>query len=47
MIRFGAYEGTWTEKDNTDVKKRLFPIPQYAIDAASSNVGFLVQNEGY
>jgi hypothetical protein len=47
MIRFGKYEGTWTEKTNNDVKKRLFPIPQTAIDGASSNVGYLVQNQGY
>jgi hypothetical protein len=47
MIRFGKYEGTWTEKTDTDVKKRLFPIPQTAIDGASSNQGYLIQNEGY
>ena len=47
MIRFGAYEGTWTEKTDTDVKKRLFPIPQSAIDGASANQGYLDQNDGY
>ncbi len=47
MIRFGKYEGTWTEKTNTDVNKRLFPIPQSAIDGASSDKGYLVQNPGY
>jgi hypothetical protein len=47
MIRFGKYEGTWTEKTNTDVKKRLFPIPQTAIDAAAGIPGYLVQNPGY
>ena len=47
MIRFGKYEGTWTEKTNNDVKKRLFPIPQTAIDGASDNEGYLVQNSGY
>jgi len=47
MIRFGKYEGTWTEKTDTDVKKRLFPIPQTAIDGASDNEGYLVQNDGY
>jgi hypothetical protein len=47
MIRFGKYEGTWTEKTNSDVKKRLFPIPQTAIDGASDNEGYLVQNQGY
>ncbi len=47
MIRFGKYEGTWTEKSNADPKKRFFPIPQTAIDGASSLPGYLVQNAGY
>ena len=47
MIRFGKYEGQWTEKTNSDVKKRLFPIPQTAIDGASDQEGYLVQNSGY
>lgn len=47
MIRFGKYEGTWTEKTVSDVKKRIFPIPQTAIDGASNLPGYLVQNEGY
>jgi len=47
MIRFGKYEGTWTEKSNSDLKKRIFPIPQTAIDGASNNVGYLEQNPGY
>ncbi len=47
MIRFGKYEGSWTEKNSTDVKKRLFPIPQTAIDATSIETGYLVQNQGY
>ncbi|TCD01374.1 RagB/SusD family nutrient uptake outer membrane protein [Pedobacter psychroterrae] len=47
MIRFGKYEGIWTEKKNTDVRKRLFPIPQTAIDGASNLPGYLVQNPGY
>lgn len=47
MIRFGKYEGTWTEKTNTDVKKRIFPIPQTAIDGASNVPGYLKQNDGY
>jgi hypothetical protein len=47
MIRFGKYEGIWTEKTNTDVKKRLFPIPQTAIDAASNIPGYLTQNASY
>ena len=47
MIRFGKYEGTWTEKTNTDKQKRLFPIPQTAIDGASNLTGYLVQNPSY
>ncbi len=47
MIRFGKYEGTWTEKSNSDPKKRVFPIPQTAIDGASSIPGYLDQNDGY
>ena len=47
MIRFGKFEGTWTEKTNSDVKKRIFPIPQTAIDGASNIPGYLVQNQGY
>jgi len=47
MIRFGKYEGTWTEKSDNNRLKRLFPIPQRAIDGASVNPGYLVQNEGY
>lgn len=47
MIRFGKYEGTWTEKSNTDKQKRIFPIPQTAIDGASNLPGYLVQNPGY
>lgn len=47
MIRFGHYEDTYTSKTNTDVTKRLFPIPQSAIDGASNVPGYLVQNRGY
>ena len=47
MIRFGKYEDTWTEKSNTDKKKRIFPIPQTAIDGASNLPGYLKQNDGY
>lgn len=47
MIRFGKYEGQWTEKTNNDVKKRIFPIPQTAIDGASNLPGYLKQNDGY
>jgi hypothetical protein len=47
MIRFGKYEGTWTEKTNADRNKRIFPIPQNAIDGASNIPGYLTQNPGY
>ncbi|CCH01130.1 RagB/SusD domain protein [Fibrella aestuarina BUZ 2] len=47
QIRFGKYEGTWTEKTNADRQKRIFPIPQTAIDGASNLPGYLVQNPGY
>jgi len=47
MIRFGKYEGTWTEKSNSDKNKRIFPIPQNAINGASNIPGYLVQNPGY
>ncbi|UTA69207.1 RagB/SusD family nutrient uptake outer membrane protein [Emticicia sp. 21SJ11W-3] len=47
MIRFGKYEGTWTEKTNNNVQKRIFPIPQTAIDGASNIPGYLKQNPSY
>ncbi|MEO5890795.1 MAG: RagB/SusD family nutrient uptake outer membrane protein [Ferruginibacter sp.] len=47
MIRFGKYEGAWTEKTNTDKNKRIFPIPQTAIDGASNLPDYLKQNPGY
>lgn len=47
QIRFGKFEDTWTEKTSSDVSKRLFPIPQSAIDGASNVEGFLVQNSGF
>ncbi|MFV0247340.1 MAG: RagB/SusD family nutrient uptake outer membrane protein [Tenacibaculum sp.] len=47
QIRFGKYEDSWTEKTDKDVNKRLFPIPQKAIDGSSSVKGFLEQNAGY
>lgn len=47
QIRFGKYEDSWTDKTDTDPKKRIFPIPQSAVDAASGIEGFLGQNDGY
>ncbi|PHQ60017.1 MAG: RagB/SusD family nutrient uptake outer membrane protein [Maribacter sp.] len=47
MIRFGKYEDSYTEKTNSDPQKRLFPIPQSAIDGASIIPDYMVQNAGY
>ena len=47
QIRFGKYEDSWTDKTDTDVDHRLFPIPQSAVDGASGVAGFLNQNQGY
>lgn len=47
MIRFGKYEDTWTEKTDNNPKKRLFPIPQTAIDGASNLKDYLIQNDSY
>ncbi len=47
MIRFGKYEGAWTEKSDNNPKKRLFPIPQTAIDGASNLKDYLKQNDSY
>jgi hypothetical protein len=47
MIRFGKYEDSWTEKNNTNKNMRLMPIPQTAIDGASNLPGYLKQNPGY
>ncbi len=47
QIRFGKYEDSWSDKTDNDVNKRLFPIPQSAVDGASGVEGFLVQNPGY
>ncbi|GAB3978132.1 RagB/SusD family nutrient uptake outer membrane protein [Spirosoma terrae] len=47
LIRFGKFEGTWTEKTDVNPQKRIFPIPQTAIDGASNLPGYLVQNPGY
>jgi len=47
MVRFGKFESAWTEKASTDKNKRVFPIPQTAIDGASNLPGYLQQNPGY
>ena len=47
MIRFLKYEDPLIEKTNNDPRKRLFPIPQEAIDGTSIVEGYIVQNESY
>jgi hypothetical protein len=47
MIRFGKYEGTWTEKKDSNPMKRVFPIPSTAVDAATATPGYLTQNPSY
>ena len=48
QIRFNTYtEGTWRDKNPTDIARRVFPIPQDAIDAAQGEPGYLEQNRGY
>jgi len=48
QIRFGTYtQGTWRDKPVTPIERRVFPIPQEAIDAAQSEPGYLEQNPGY
>jgi starch-binding outer membrane protein, SusD/RagB family len=43
MIRFGKYEGSWGFKTNSDVTRRIFPIPTYA----KALNPILDQNPGY
>lgn len=43
MIRFGKYEGAWGFKTNTDVYRRIFPIPNTALLLNPE----LRQNTGY
>lgn len=47
MIRFGKFEDPWTEKTDNNPLKRIFPIPQTALDGASNIPGYLEQNPGY
>ena len=44
MIRFGAYNGTWWEKEASDEHYNVFPIPTDQITASG---GSLTQNDGY
>ena len=43
QIRFGTFNNTWVEKENTEAFRVLFPIPQQAVDSNPN----LVQNPGY
>jgi hypothetical protein len=43
MIRFGKYEGKWGFKTNSEVTRRIFPIPTSAMALNPA----LVQNPGY
>jgi hypothetical protein len=47
MVRFGKFEDSWTEKTDNNPQKRIFPIPQTALDGASNIPGYLEQNPGY
>jgi hypothetical protein len=47
LIRFNKFESGWTEMSSTNKNKRIFPIPQTAIDGASNLPGYLKQNPGY
>ena len=48
QIRFNTYvESSWRDKNPSDVIRRVFPIPQFAVDAAQFEQGYLLQNQGY
>lgn len=48
QVRFNTYtEGSWRDKNPSNEIRRVFPIPQFAIDAAQIEEGYLVQNQGY
>jgi len=44
LIRFGKYNETWWEKNESATTRNIFPVPQYAINA---NASLLPQNPGY
>jgi hypothetical protein len=46
-IRFGKWENQWIDKTSSNPIRRVFPIPQNVIDAASGSPGYLQQNQGY
>lgn len=43
LIRFGKFEGTWGIKTDTDVNKRLYPVPRNILNLNPR----LTQNPGY
>ncbi|MEO0470822.1 MAG: RagB/SusD family nutrient uptake outer membrane protein, partial [Bacteroidota bacterium] len=43
LVRFGKFNDAWTSKEESDVSKRVFPIPTNALAAST----LLVQNQGY
>lgn len=43
QVRFGDFASKWSEKDNTEAFRVLFPIPQQALDSNPN----LQQNAGY
>jgi len=46
-IRFGKWESQWIDKTSSNPIRRIYPIPQNVMDAASASPGYLVQNQGY
>lgn len=44
QVRFDMWEDSWRDKTDTDVNKRVFPVPQEVID---SSQGLVTQNPGY
>lgn len=53
QVRFGSFTAGdfhdvgWRDKEPSDVTRRVFPIPQDAVDAAQGEPGYLEQNPGY
>jgi hypothetical protein len=47
LIRFDAWNKAWWEKPASNVRTKLFPIPQEQIDATKSTKNPLKQNDGY
>ena len=46
-IRFGKWESQWIDKTSSNPIRRVYPIPQNVMDAASGSPGYLEQNQGY